>query len=61
VKVFGHDMKNSLFRNWVHNLWIENCFEHVDLREPKYTEKEYFNKFKWWLRREFKYRIKKEK
>lgn len=51
----------SPFRMFVHNLWIDNCTEYeafgdsdgrIDLRE-------YFNKFKWWLKREYKYQQSK--
>jgi hypothetical protein len=52
------------FRHWVHNLWIDNCDERL-LYSPgeRLTEQEYFQRFKWWLRREFRHRhtIEKEK
>lgn len=55
-------MKISKFRNWVHNLWIDNCEERLLYGDgKKLEEKEYFEKFKWWLRREYQYQIKKEK
>ena len=43
------------FRNWIHNLWIDNCEEHNVFGEKKYTKAEYFQKYKWWLRREYKF------
>jgi hypothetical protein len=50
------------FRNWVHNLWLENCEERaVYAGGGRLTEKEYFQQFKWWLRREYRHQIKKEK
>lgn len=50
------------FRNWVHNLWIDNCEERLLYNNgDKLTELEYFQKFKWWLRREYRHRQKIEK
>ena len=49
-------MKNwSAFRAWVHQLWVDNCEEHDLFKMLKYSEKEYFQKYKWWLKREFKH------
>lgn len=58
------DQKNlakptSKFRSWVHNLWIDNCEERVLYCDgDKLTEQEYFQRFKWWLRREYRHREK---
>jgi hypothetical protein len=54
-------MKWSSFRGWVHNLWVENCEEHLQDRRPKDSEREYFNKYRWWLKREFKHQMMKER
>lgn len=44
------------FRNWVHNLWLENCEERLIYRDGvRLSEQEYFQRFKWWLRREYKH------
>jgi len=43
------------FRAWVNNLWVENCREHDEFGEPQCDPKEYFSKYKWWLKREFKH------
>ena len=49
-------MKNwSPFRAWVHQLWIENCDEHQQYNSTRYGEQEYFQKYKWWLKREYRY------
>ena len=53
------DLKFSPFRNWVRNLWLENCDEHLDANLPKYSDEEYFQKFKWWLKREYKHQRQK--
>lgn len=46
----------SRFRTWVNNVWIENCEECQEWKETPPTLKTYWNKYKWWLKREFKYR-----
>ena len=43
------------FSTWLENLWRENYSEHDDYNEPRYTLQEYFAKYKWWLRREYRY------
>lgn len=48
-------MKWSPFRGWVHNLWVQNCDEHQTFHLTKYSEREYFKQFKWWLKREYKH------
>lgn len=48
-------MKWSPFRGWVHNLWVENCEEHSQAGLPNYREQEYFRKYRWWLKREYKH------
>jgi hypothetical protein len=56
------DMILPRFRNWVHNLWIDNCEERqLYAGGERLTEQEYFQKFKWWLRREYQYQLKIEK
>lgn len=48
------------FRAWVHQTWVQNCEERMMYDGgPKLNVSEYFNQFKWWLRRE--YRFQKEK
>jgi len=46
---------NSKFRRWLHELWMQNCDEHDEDRQPRYTQAEYFQQFKYWLKREFKH------
>lgn len=48
------------FRHWVHNLWIDNCEEHRQYGENPYLEKEYFQRYKYWLKREYRHQIKNE-
>lgn len=51
--------KLSDFRLWVQNIWYENCQEHFAWREPGFTLQEYFQQYKWWLRREYRYQTRK--
>jgi hypothetical protein len=47
----------SEFRTWLQSKW----YEHLDeldaygLGKPKYDLQHYFNKYKYWLKREFKF------
>lgn len=55
-------MKTSGFRGWVHNLWIENCEERILYHDgDRMTEQEYFHRFRWWLRREWRHRQQRER
>lgn len=48
------------FKTWIHNIWFEHCeeFEGWNHRLPDYSPQDYFNKYKWWLRREYRHRFK---
>jgi hypothetical protein len=55
----GEHMKDiTPFRNWVRELWYQHQDECKNWRvETEFKDvKEYFNKYKYWLKREFKYR-----
>jgi hypothetical protein len=43
------------FSNWLRKLWIANCDERDDLREPKLSMHQYWHQYKWWFRREYKF------
>lgn len=51
------DQKNpvSSFRMWVQNIWIQNCEEHLTYGEEPYKMREYWNKYKYWLKREYQH------
>jgi|VirMetMinimDraft_7_1064189.scaffolds.fasta_scaffold00018_92 hypothetical protein len=52
-------MKPGTFRSWLERKWQEHIDE-VDMFEgtmPNYSKKCYFNKYKYWLVREFKHEI----
>lgn len=51
---------NSKFRLWLNNIWFDNCAEHRDLGELPYTMQEYFQKYKYWLKREFRHQERRE-
>jgi len=44
------------FRAWCSEMWYQHCDE-VEAwtgASPSYLSAEYFGKYKWWLRREFR-------
>jgi hypothetical protein len=45
------------FRIWCQNKWIEHLEEHDIWRLPRppYDSTNYFNKYKWWLKREYRH------
>jgi len=47
------------FRNWVREIWMENSEEHLTYGESPYTIKQYWEKYKWWLRREYRHQQRK--
>ena len=57
----GVDLPTN-FRQWVHNLWIENCKEREAWGDTDgcANSKEYFHKYKWWLKREYKHQMSKK-
>lgn len=48
-------MKNSAFRNWVRIIWNENVEERQEYHELPYSIKEYWQRYKYWLKREYKF------
>lgn len=52
-------MKQSSFRYWVQNIYIDNCEEHDLYRTERLKLTEYFNKYKWWLKREYQFQRRK--
>jgi hypothetical protein len=45
------------FRQWVHNLWLQNCDENMEYHERPYTKQLYWNKYKYWLKREYRHQM----
>jgi uncharacterized radical SAM superfamily Fe-S cluster-containing enzyme len=48
-------MKDTAFRSWLRQLWMENCRERDEFNDLPYTQSEYFQRYKHWLRREFRF------
>ena len=54
-------MRHSAFRGWVHNLWVENCEERMLYNGgERLAEREYWHRFRWWLRREWRHREQRQ-
>lgn len=51
------------FRQWLRQIWLEHNDEVLSWTGsmPTYTSSDYFNTYKWWLRREYQHRVKKVK
>lgn len=51
------------FRNWVRLMWSEHKIEveSFEGKSPDYDLSVYFNKYKWWLRREYTHQIGKNR
>jgi hypothetical protein len=45
----------SRFRLWVNEVWRENCEERLTYHQDPATIKEYWNAYKYWLKREYKH------
>jgi hypothetical protein len=54
---FKQNIKNhdTDFSNWLRKLWISNCDERDEYKEPKMSMQQYWHQYKWWLRREYKF------
>lgn len=53
--------KVSEFRLWVNQLYYSNRDERQSLNIDTFDVKEYFNEYKWWLKREFQYQKNRKK
>lgn len=49
------------FRHWVQEIWMQHKDEYVDLKLPipEDSVDEYFQKYKYWLKREYRHQTKK--
>ena len=52
----GDPIRLKPFRTWVQRIWYANSEEHLTYGELPYTIQQYWSKYKWWLRREYKFR-----
>lgn len=48
-------MKRSNFRRWVEEIWRENQSERKIWRDTPESLQEYVRKYRWWLKREYRY------
>jgi len=48
---------SSSFRRWCHEMWFRHSDEVLDWtgKTPEYTATQYFNQYKWWLKREYQH------
>ena len=46
-----------IFRNWLQQMWYQHLDELLEMGQPlpKYTLKEYFSRYKYWLKREYRH------
>ena len=47
--------KQSPFRMWLHELWLRNCDEHREYNLPVMSQEQYFQLYKYWLKREYRF------
>ena len=45
------------FRSWIFEIWQEHVEETLAWtgKVPEYTQRHYFARYKWWLKREYTY------
>ena len=48
-------MKDTEFRSWLRQLWQANCTERDEFGEPILSMQSYFQRYKYWLKREFRF------
>lgn len=46
------------FRIWLHEIWLQNCDEHREYGQVTLTQEQYFQMYKYWLKREYRYQQK---
>jgi hypothetical protein len=57
VNIVPNDRKHpsSAFRHWVNELWMENREERLLYGEEPATITQYWQRYKYWLKREYKH------
>jgi hypothetical protein len=58
VNIVQTDQKTQLskFRKWVQDIWFENCEERQIYNQDQLKIQEYWSKYKWWLKHEYRQR-----
>ena len=46
------------FRQWVHEIWVKNCDEHIEYQQSPVTQEHYFRMYKYWLKREYRHQMR---
>ena len=46
---------DTRFRLWVQRIWMDNCEERLTVGLNPVTIKQYWNTYKYWLKREYKH------
>lgn len=52
--------QTSSFRHWVHEIWMENREERLLYGEEPATIAQYWERYKYWLKREYKHQRDKK-
>ena len=62
VNIVPIDQKHqtSSFRHWVNELWMENREERLTYGQDPATIKQYWDTYKYWLKREYKHQRDKK-
>jgi hypothetical protein len=55
-----HRHRSSAFRHWVNELWMENREERLLYGEEPATINQYWERYKYWLKREYKHQRDKK-
>ena len=55
-----HRHQSSAFRHWVNELWMENREERLLYGEEPATINQYWERYKYWLKREYKHQRDKK-
>jgi hypothetical protein len=45
----------TTFRLWVQRIWMDNCDERLTVGQDPVTINQYWNTYKYWLKREYKH------
>jgi hypothetical protein len=51
----------SHFRRWLAEIWRQNCDEYLAHNQLPYSLPEYWNRYKYWLKREYRHQQKSNK
>ena len=54
------DLKISKFKLWVQELWMQNREERLTYGEDPATMKQYWDTYKYWLKRKYKHQRDKK-